>query len=178
MWQNSVSVCLVNSWNDTKYSSQISFHSNEEAWRRSGEEWHTRFDLFWQVEANGNICIDLTITVLLLSWFYCSFFYFLIDTSDGDNLYNLLKLSCFVHNRVGFRMSFHLYLFADEAAVEMWCGCVLAEGVGSFSLRPTSLSNIVVSHSHTWLTPVFYVPLCFCLWCNPPFYLRVLNSDC
>ncbi len=52
-------------------------------------------------------------------------------------------------------MSFHSRLFADEAEVEMWCGCVCwLRGWGLTkaavpSFRSSHLSNIVVSHLDT-----------------------------
>lgn len=115
--------------------------------------------------------LAISALILQLLFYYCCgflvclfFLNFLIFTSNGDNLYNLLKVSCSVHGRVGFRMLFHLCLFADEAGVEMWWGCVCwLRGWGLTkaavpSLRPTSLSNIVVSHSDTRFTPVFMSP--------------------
>lgn len=71
--------------------------------------------------------LAISALILQLLFYYCCgfivlfFLNFLIDTSNGDNLYNLLKVSCSVHDGVGFRMLFHLCLFADEAGVEMWC---------------------------------------------------------
>jgi len=162
---------------------QISLHRDEEAWQRWGEEWHSVWLILtnrsnWQyLHWSYNYCFIIVVVLL-----FC-FFNFLIDTSNGDNLYNLLKVSCSVHDRVGFRMLFHLCLFADEAGVEMWCGCVcwlrgwgLNKSCCSFPETDQFVKHSCFSFGHMIHT-CLYAPLRFCLWCNP-FYLQVLYTDC
>ena len=111
---------------------------------------------FWQTEAIGNI--------MHWSYKYC-FIVVVVLLFFMFPLMLLIETTCIlsfrshsVHNKVCFRMWSHSCLFADEAGVEMWCGCVCwLRGWGSYRSYKSCCSSpemdLFVKHKYPGTRP-------------------------
>lgn len=141
MWQN-VILSTVTSRNDTKYYS-LKVGQTAHRWqgitvvRWGGVGWGALgLTSNWQYSA---------LVLLLLFYDCCVLIFLLVRLIETACTFSF---NCHVQTwQVGFRMSFHVRLFADEAEVETWCGCVCwLRGWGLIktavpSLWPSCLSN-------------------------------------